>query len=96
MAGIDKIYGTRDQYDELYNWLKGTKKKSALKWFYSRPPDDWIKNHSINPIASFPASTDYWLRLNCPIRWVLERLDKQYNMEYKIKTYEAERSRPRC
>jgi hypothetical protein len=92
MAAIDKIYGTRDQYDELYTWLQSTRKKSALKYFYPRPPDDWIADHPIIPITNFPCSVDYWLRLNCPIRWVLERLDKQYNMEYRIKTYEAERS----
>lgn len=75
MAGIDKIYGTQEQYDELERWLKGNNKK-VIEELY--PKDGYDKEY--RPISNFSEKTDKWLLSNCPITWVTDRIKYQYNL----------------
>lgn len=79
MAGIDKIYGTQKQYDELYNWLKENK-PSALKYMYMK--DGWAPDDE-RPISNFTYGIDRWLMKNCPLEFVQARLKEQYGDDYK-------------
>jgi len=76
MAGIDKIYGTQEQYNELEQWLKVHNKK-AIEGLY--PKDDY--NLEDRPISNFSKKTDKWLLVNCPITWVTDRIKWQYGIE---------------
>lgn len=73
MAAIDKIYGTNEQYDELYTWMDANY-PSYLPYFY--PKDGYTSDN--RPIANLPCSGDYLLAKYCPIQWVLNALKEQY------------------
>ncbi|MDO8313075.1 MAG: hypothetical protein Q7T25_14165 [Sideroxyarcus sp.] len=75
MAGIDKIYGTVEQWDELHEWVQVH--KSALKYFY--PRDSSPGQHTI---ANFPEVVDRWLLGHCPIKWVVDRIKEQYGINH--------------
>lgn len=87
MAAIDKIYGTTAQWDEFYEWLSHSERPQYRRFFYDR---DGYQNE-IRPIANFPLYADYWLRLQCPIKWVLDALDEQHGVKYNIELYEKGR-----
>jgi len=78
MAAIDKIYGTQEQYDELFNWLK-TNKPYAIRYMYMR--DGWMLGEE-RPIANFSYKIDMWLKDNCPIQFVQDRLFEQYTSKF--------------
>lgn len=81
MAGIDKIYGTTYQYDELYNWMKENIPKGKeyyLHYFYPRVGDE---DDDDQPIARFSKEVDIWLLQTCPIPWVIEAIKFQYNIK---------------
>ena len=79
MASIDKIYATREQRQEFYDWCKANKPE-ALKYFYEWY-DEW--NDGLDhPITCFPESIDIWLLHNCHIEWVLDRIREQYGEDY--------------
>lgn len=77
MAGIDKIYGTTEQYDEFHTWCK-KHKRSILKHFYPRDGYDERYNR---PITNYPMEVDKWLLENCPIKWVTAAIRDQYNLK---------------
>ncbi len=74
MAGIDKIYGTTEQWDEFHTWMKQNK-PDALWGFY---PRNGYEDNNDRPITNFSQEVDRWLWKNCPIDWVLTRLSEQY------------------
>lgn len=76
MAGIDKIYGSTEQWDEFYNWCKDNNPE-ALGYFH--PREDY--GESIRPITNFPEMIDRWLLKNCSIPFVIGRIKEQYNIE---------------
>ena len=86
MQKTDKIYGTRNQYKELYSWCKERRKaimdvckRDPLKCFY----DIDYQNSDIVVIADFSISIDFYLLQHCQIDWVqqtiryLNKLDKK-------------------
>lgn len=75
MAGIDKIYGTQYQYKELYDWLK-VNRPSAIKYLYDR----YGFMDEIRPISNFSDTQNAWLLVNCPLKWVTDRIKFQYGM----------------
>ena len=75
MAYIDKIYGTYDQWVELFYWVS-QKRPRYCKYFYPTPPID-----SEGPITNLPRQADIWLWAKCEIPWVRERLKEQYGPE---------------
>ena len=92
MAGIDKIYGTQEQYLELEKWLLENQKpiKSFVGWCSEQGdqyedvlPTDCLydkegydKEH--RPISNFGSAIDEWLKENCPLDFVQKRLKEQY------------------
>lgn len=75
MAAIDKIYGTTEQFDELYDWLE-EHYQELLPCLY---PRDGYTNDKDRPISNFPVYADKWLMANCPLDWVKEKILEQYN-----------------
>lgn len=78
MAGIDKIYGTRDQCAQLYKWIKKHRPK-ALRYVYN---PDWVSSEwkptDVFSISNFPVSVDAWLARKCSLPFVLQSLSDQY------------------
>jgi len=81
MAGIDKIYGTEDQFIEFKNWLE-VNKPDAIKYLYhgDYASDPFFKDRE-KPISNFPEEVDRWLLKNCDIDWVISRIKDQYGLE---------------
>lgn len=80
MAGIDKIYGTTDQYDELRNFLV-RHHRFALNYLY--PRDCW-EDTNYRPISNFPEKIDKWLLKywrRHKLQWVIDRIKEQYNIK---------------
>ena len=77
MASIDKIYGTKEQRDELMLWCADNL-PSALVYFYPEPEwAEWDSNRDF-ALTNFPEHIDYTLWDECPIEFVKERLRQQY------------------
>lgn len=86
MAAIDKIYGTIDDWVELYVWLKKNK-PGYIKFLYDCPsPHSSVKE---NPITNFPVSADEWIYKNCPIKFVKKGQKSQYSPD-TLKEWERE------
>jgi len=82
MAAIDKIYGTNEEYDIFYLWA-ATNNRELLKYFYPREGYENAKYD--RPITNFPQELDEWLIQNCPIQFVRENLQFQYNLDENMK-----------
>ncbi len=80
MAGIDRIYGSNEQYNELKNFLVKYN-RSAIKYLY---PTDCFDSVKHRPISSFPQKVDQWLLKYCKMNWVVERIQEQYNITGKV------------
>lgn len=77
MAAIDKIYGTRKQYEELHDWLL-INKPDALRYMYQY--DSWDNPRKHRPISNFPTSIGRWLLKNCTIDWVVRVINEKYKL----------------
>ncbi len=75
MASIDKIYGTKEQYDEFHQWCEDNYPK-ALEYFYGW---DWT-NDKVHPITNFPIEIDGYLLIVCDIPWVVDRIKDQHGL----------------
>lgn len=84
MAGVDKLYGTEKEWQELFDWLRfRSGRVQYVRYLYIPQWMDW----EVNPprrifsgeISNFPARVDKWLYKNCPLKWVKERIREQYN-----------------
>lgn len=71
----DKIYGTYDQYSELWIWCK-QHKPQALNYFYQRAP--FYDKTKTMIICLFPKEINQWMLENCDIEWVIKRIKEQY------------------
>ncbi|MCK5613117.1 hypothetical protein KAR91_65190 [Candidatus Pacearchaeota archaeon] len=76
MASIDKIYGTQAQYEEFAEWCRQND-RSLLKNFY--PIHSSMPEEKHRAISNFTTEQDDYLKENCPLQWVRERLAEQYN-----------------
>ena len=76
MAGIDKLYGNIQQYDELKEFLV-KRNRNAIKYLY---PREGYKTE-YRPLSSFPTRVDKWLLKYCKIEWVIEQIREQYCLE---------------
>jgi len=77
MAAIDKIYGTRKQWNELHQFLSESNEK-LIKYMYPMPEEgvqEW-------PLANFSSYADKWLRDNCPLHFVQKALRNQYGPKF--------------
>lgn len=73
MAGIDKIYGTTEQWSELFYWL-AEHRPQYCRFLYT---PFWTE--PVGPISNFPMYADKWLYRHCELKWVKERIKDQYN-----------------
>ena len=83
MASIEKIYGSNEQYDEFRLWIEKNKREYLI-YFYERGDYDEHSPHGYDksrPITNFPERADRWLIANCPLAWVIDRINEQYNGE---------------
>jgi hypothetical protein len=81
MASVDKIYGTTEQYDEFYKWMKEHRPRGT-HYFY---PRDGYEDPSNRPITNFTTGMDMWvlemcLSEVCPLGWVRTRIQEQYDL----------------
>jgi len=75
MAAIDKIYGTKKQYDEFRRWCS-RHKPEALVYFYEW--HDEYKDNKNYAMTNFPERIDRWMLKNCKIDWVVAYIKDQY------------------
>ena len=85
MASIDKIYATKRQGTELFNWCS-LNFEPALRYFYDWYPE-W-KPEQKHPITNFPTWIDRYLLENCPFDWVKKCIEEQYEIEFNEDGYE--------
>jgi len=77
MAGIDKIYGSQQDYITLRAWLM-KHRPQALGHLYP----EYGYDREMRPISNFPTGIDKWLAVNCPFGFVQRKLRIQYPREY--------------
>lgn len=78
MSAISKLYGTQEQYMELYSWLLQNRKG---KYVLSMYPKDEYKDNEPRTIACFSEEEDMDLLETCPLTWVTEQIKAQYNID---------------
>lgn len=78
MAGIDKIYGTYDQWCDFHNWMARSKRPQYCRYFYPTP-NYGVDGTHIGCITNTPVRVDRWLWDNCPLKFVKKRLKEMYN-----------------
>ena len=74
MAAIDKIYGSYEEWCQLFYWIVRSPRPQYARIFYPTPTID-----TIGPILSAPVYADRWLWDNCPFKFVKKRLKVMYN-----------------
>ena len=74
MAGIDKIYGSNKEWDELFVWL-ARNRPQYVKYLYGA----FSQIGEPRAISNFPTYADKWLYKNCPLKWARARIAEQYN-----------------
>jgi len=82
MAAIDKIYGSRKNWIDLWDFLHDHKPQ-YIKKMHSIPE----KYSRDSKIAHFDDWENKWLIENCPLKFVRKRLIEQYGevVEIEIK-----------
>ncbi len=73
MAAIDKIYGDMEQRAELEAWLEKNL-PGAIRHLYPK----WDGGGQ-GTISNFPTWVDKVLFEKCPIEWVREAIEEQYD-----------------
>lgn len=89
MAAMDKIYGSIDDWVELYLWLKKNKPRYIKQFLYDCPSIHPSKEICSIPgfsekqrmIGMFSVEADKFLYKNCPLKFVRKRLKQQYSKE---------------
>ena len=77
MAAIDKIYGTKEQYDELRAYIAKTRPEALVYFYEWHGGDDGLTHQMTN----FPEEIDMWLLESCPLGWVVEYVRDQYGLQ---------------
>ena len=77
MASIEKIYGTREQYLQLKDWINDNRPE-LLRFLYPIEP---AAGAADAVIANFPVRVDQWLLDNCNIDFVIDRIKDQYHIK---------------
>lgn len=84
MAFIDKLYGTKKQYREFFEWCQA-ERPTLLKNFYAPPIYDGgnplEENEDFWPIANFSCKQDKWLLENCDLEWVVKYIKWQRGID---------------
>jgi hypothetical protein len=88
MAGIDKIYGTQQQYEEFYLWCESNL-SAALMYFYEE--SNFCVCTGERMISNFPEWIDKHLLQHCDIEWVIDYIEDQYGINQRGKDYKNRR-----
>lgn len=88
MAGIDKIYLTKEKYYEFKAWCEKNKKEikkdtncNILRYFYHIEDYEGSLNSNNElefPATNFPEVIDRWLWKYCKLDYIIEQLEFQY------------------
>lgn len=89
MSGIEKIYGTNDQFEEMLNWL-AQNRPQYCRFLYQPFGYGSATNR---PISNFPIYADKWLYKNCPLKWVKKAIEFRYNGDPNKKKFNKKRYR---
>lgn len=76
MASIDKIYGTEAQHKELIQWVKENNPSLSNRLY---PENKMFNPNMERAISNFSEHEDNWLKENCDIQFVQDRLAEQYS-----------------
>jgi hypothetical protein len=76
MAAVDKIYGTKKEYDEFHLWCS----KHNPKLIYSFYDWDYLDDGKNHAMTNFSEEDDKWLLKNCPLTFITDRIKEQYNL----------------
>lgn len=100
MAAIDKTYVSKEQLLEAIEWAKKVNKATLedgstfypINFIYGYndidDPTFWDKEREEYILWNTPVWYDRWLWLNCPLPFVQERLQEQYD-SYTLETFES-------
>jgi hypothetical protein len=66
MAAVEKIYGTKDQWEKLVIWLMGSA-PYLIKYTNTMPIDK-------GPLGLFPEEAERWLIRYCPLEDICEEI----------------------
>lgn len=75
MAACDNLYGNREEWKELYDFLIETHPDYINDYMRDQPEDD-----EENRIC-YIADIQEWLYENCPLTWVKERLKENFSIQ---------------
>lgn len=81
MAGIDKMYWTREQKYQFYKWYfeHYNINKQGMDMLESiRELDETTTVDNIHVVTNFSQRTDKYLRKHCKLDFIQKRLDEQY------------------
>ena len=82
MAAIDKIYGTRAQYDEFYQWCE-VNVPEAIKHFNTRWTEEMKTDcNSTHAICNLPMELDGIILLSEPPDFVISQIIEQYDLPF--------------
>lgn len=78
MAACDNLYGNRQEWLELYYFLKATKPHYIIRFMRDRPETDEPKR------ICYVACFQKWLVKHCKLNWVQEKLNDNFEMQRLI------------
>lgn len=79
MAACDNLYGNKEEWQELHDFLIANKKKTWIKRYMKPQPED---DEEVR-ICYIP-DIQGWLLENCPFPWVQERLKDNIEIQDMI------------
>lgn len=84
MAAVEKMFGTAEQWDELYDWVMRFNLVELRKRMRDKPPEDGNQH----VIAHFGMEHDKVLHNMCNLDWVADYITESYS-EDSIKMFEV-------
>ncbi len=79
MAACDNLYGNRKEWNELHAFLVQTKPEYIERYMRKQPEE----NEGEVRIC-YIADIQGWLIENCPLQWVKEKLEVNFNIQTMI------------
>ena len=79
MAACDYLYGNKKEWQELHDFFIEKKRKKWVKMYMRSQPDSEQESR-----ICYIASIQGWLVKNCPLSWVKERLDNNFDIQALI------------
>lgn len=90
MAAIDKTYGTKEQSQQVFDWLRRHRPK-FLRYHYGVDSFYHLADGDERPILNTPISADKWLARFCPLPFVLSRICEVYPPDHVAACWASKR-----